>query len=94
MTPHARIRLAVLALCTSLHAALAAAQAAPASSAPESGADTRVWLRAQSQRGQASNTQQTLSGPVMRRVHDRYLKSFEQPVPERLSDDRPASRNK
>jgi len=59
-------------------------QAAPA--APATGVTTRQWVHAQGQREQASATRQTLSGPVMRRVHERYLKSFETEVPTRLRD--------
>lgn len=57
--------------------------------APETGTMTRQWVQAQGQREQASATRQTLSGPVMRRVHDRYLKSFETDVPTRLRDSEP-----
>lgn len=60
------------------------AQTAPV--APATGVTTRQWVAAQGQREQASATRQTLSGPVMRRVHDRYLKSFETEVPTRLRD--------
>lgn len=60
------------------------AQAVPP--APATGVTTRQWVNAQGQREQASATRQTLSGPVMRRVHDRYLKSFETEVPARLRD--------
>jgi hypothetical protein len=37
---------------------------------------TRAWLGAQASRKQASGTRQTLSGPVMSKVHERYAKSF------------------
>lgn len=63
------------------------ASAAP--SAPATGVTTRQWVNAQAQREQASTTRQTLSGPVMRRVHDRYLKSFDNEVPTRLRDGEP-----
>lgn len=67
---------------------------APVHSGAEVGTASRRWLQAQGAREQASAKQPTLSGPVMRRVHERYVKSFEQAVPEQLTDDRPASRNK
>lgn len=51
-----------------------------------SSSTVRRWVAAQGQREQASATRQTLSGPVMRRVHDRYLKSFEQDIPTRVRD--------
>lgn len=57
-----------------------------AAPAPPIGVTTRQWVQAQGQREQASATRQTLSGPVMRRVHDRYLKSFEADIPTRLRD--------
>ncbi len=41
---------------------------------------TRSWLSAQGSRKQASRTRQTLSGPVMSTVHERYVKSFSQEV--------------
>lgn len=41
---------------------------------------TRSWLGAQTSRKQASRTRQTLSGPVMSTVHERYVKSFSQEV--------------
>jgi hypothetical protein len=41
---------------------------------------TRGWLNAQASRRQASSTRQTLSGPVMSTVHDRYVQSFAHPV--------------
>ena len=57
-----------------------------AASAPAIGVTTRQWVQAQGQREKASATRQTLSGPAMRRVHDRYLKSFETDVATRLRD--------
>lgn len=105
MTASTRARLFSLALIASLHALPASAQdaatapsspsqMAPVHSGAEVGTASRRWLQAQGAREQASAKQPTLSGPVMRRVHERYVRSFEQPVPEQLTDDRPASRNK
>jgi Protein of unknown function (DUF3613) len=64
------------------------AQTAGAASAPGGAPDqqigkgeaTRAWLGAQASRKQASQTRQSLSGPVMSTVHERYVKSFSQPV--------------
>jgi hypothetical protein len=44
------------------------------------GDGTRAWLGAQASRKQASSTRQTLSGPVMSKVHERYVKSFGQEI--------------
>ncbi len=57
-----------------------AASGAPAQNQAGDGKATRAWLGAQSGRKQASSTRQTLSGPVMSTVHDRYVKSFAQPI--------------
>ncbi len=47
-----------------------------AASSPVSGAATQTWLGAQARREQASKQRQALSGPVMSRVHKRYVDSF------------------
>jgi Protein of unknown function (DUF3613) len=51
------------------------------------GRSTQAWLNAQAHRQGASRTRQTMSGPVMGKVHERYLKSFEASVPSRLRDE-------
>ncbi len=51
------------------------------------GQATQAWLGAQASRKQASRTRQTQSGTVMSKVHERYVKSFERPIPDRLRDD-------
>lgn len=108
MMPSTRARLSLLALIAGLSVLPASAQetdasakaseglasnAHPTRTKAEAGVESRRWLQAQGSREQASATQPTLSGPVMRRVHERYLKSFEQPIPEKLADDRPTSRS-
>jgi hypothetical protein len=55
------------------------------------GRATRNWLKQQGSRKQASTLRQTLSGPVMDKVHDRYIDSFNRAVPDRLRDDTPTS---
>lgn len=45
---------------------------------------TQTWLAAQASGEQASKRRQTLSGPVMKRIHERYLQSFTQQIPERF----------
>jgi hypothetical protein len=39
----------------------------------------------------ASTVRQTLSGPVMAKVHDRYVDSFNRAVPDHLRDETPIS---
>lgn len=42
---------------------------------------TKAWLELQSSGAAASEQPQTLSGPEMDRVHQRYLKNFTHPIP-------------
>lgn len=44
------------------------------------GDQSRKWLRSQAAREQASPTRQTQSGPVMKAVHERYVRSFTAPT--------------
>ncbi len=60
--------------------------------APETGRATRGWLQAQGSREQASTNRPTLSGPALRRTHDRYLKSFEADIPQQLRESLPANK--
>jgi hypothetical protein len=55
------------------------------------GRSARVWLQQQGARKQASTVRQTLSGPVMAKVHDRYVDSFNRAVPDHLRDETPIS---
>ena len=41
----------------------------------------KAWLELQSSGQAASNQPQPLTGPVMDRVHSRYLESFTHPIP-------------
>jgi hypothetical protein len=76
----------------------AVAASSPASTEPERAAETDIasgertkgWLGSQASGAQASRHKQTLSGPVMSKVHERYVKSFTTAVPEHLG----ASTNK
>jgi len=52
---------------------------------------TRDWTQRQASRKQASSIKQTLSGPVMDKVHERYVDSFSKAVPDRLRDNTPIS---
>lgn len=91
---------AALALCAFAFSALNSAHAQTESETPAgrplmfpppppvepNGQDTHRWLDSQASRKQASTTRQTLSGPVMEKVHERYVNSFTNPVPQRLRD--------
>lgn len=46
------------------------------------GQTTQAWLALQASGAQASRQRQTLSGPAMKRIHERYLEVFARPVPE------------
>lgn len=59
---------------------------------PETGRATRQWLQSQSSREQASAARPTLSGPALRRVHDRYLRTFEVDIPQQLRESLPANK--
>ena len=48
----------------------------------EIGSDTRSWLNMQREGAQASSQAQTLPGPVMDQVYQRYIKSFGHPIPD------------
>lgn len=56
------------------------------------GTASKSWLMAQGARQQASKTRQTLSGPVMGKVYERYVKSFTIPIPAHIGDRTSASR--
>jgi hypothetical protein len=49
------------------------------------GQSTHEWLAAQSSGKQASKQQPRLSGPVMTKIHQRYLDSFGKAIPDQLS---------
>lgn len=48
---------------------------------PVNGADTKSWLEIQRSGSQSSERTQTLSGPVLHEVYDRYKASFSHPIP-------------
>lgn len=55
---------------------------------------TERWLEMQ-RSGQAASPQaQPLSGPAMERVHQRYLKGFEHPLPQYFEHDQPITNSK
>jgi len=67
-------------------------QPAPTDTNAEAEQESPVGKGAQASRKQASATRQTLSGPVLSAVHERYVKSFAQPVePTPIRADMPPS---
>lgn len=63
-------------------------QVTPASSTQGSvPLSTQQWLELQRSGKSASPQAQPLSGEVMDKVHSRYLKSFEKPIPEFFEHD-------
>lgn len=54
------------------------------SNGPAVGDATKSWLELQRTGKQASEHPQHIQGPVMQRSYERYLKSFERPIPERF----------
>ncbi|MCK8515207.1 DUF3613 domain-containing protein [Methylonatrum kenyense] len=50
------------------------------------GEDTREWLRLQASGAKASDTDHSLPSGVRSRIYQRYLDSFEHPIPELFFD--------
>lgn len=69
-------------------ATLASRQSVDADNKPGSGRASRAWLAAQASGQQASAQPPTLSGPVLRKVHERYVNSFGQAIPDRFPSSR------
>lgn len=53
------------------------------------GRQTRQWVQAQGNQEQASRQRPTLSGPVLRKTHERYLRSFDNEIPQQLRESLP-----
>jgi hypothetical protein len=53
---------------------------------------TQQWLELQRSGKSASLQAQPISGEVMDKVHQRYLKSFDKPIPEFYEHETPAAR--
>lgn len=78
---HAQAAETSAVVVTPLAAPSAPTASAPTDSPPEAvGTQSRQWLSSQAQRQQASTTRQTLSGPAMKAVHERYVRSFTTPI--------------
>ena len=53
---------------------------------------TKQWLELQRSGKSASSNAQPSSGEVMDKVHQRYIKSFEKPIPEFYEHESPTTR--
>lgn len=73
----------LMMLCTLSLQALAEStqETAPAPANIQAQPTTKAWLELQSSGEAASKQPQTLSGPAMERIHERYLKNFTHPIP-------------
>lgn len=56
------------------------------------GEQTRHWVQAQGRQEQASSQRPTLSGPVLRKTHERYLRSFDNEIPQQLRESLPGNK--
>lgn len=56
-------------------------EAMPDTQRAESEPVVKAWLELQSSGNAASEQPQSLSGPAMDRIHERYLKNFSHPIP-------------
>jgi len=76
-------KLAIVILA--LAAPLAHAEDAPAAPAPaQPGDETRAWLQLQASGEASVPTAAPTNGEVADRVYQRYLKSFDYPIPEKF----------
>lgn len=76
-------RLTLLMLCSFLHIHCALADEEPSMQPmAQDLSATQQWLEMQRAGTSASQQAQPQSGEVMDKVHKRYLKSFEKPIPE------------
>lgn len=78
------IAIGMLALISPVLPGLVAAEttAEGSTAAPAVGDVTRDWLVLQREGEQASPIERTLPGPIQDRIYQRYLQSFEYPIPE------------
>lgn len=53
---------------------------------------TQQWLELQRSGKSASSNPQPMSGEAMEKVHQRYIKSFEKPIPEFYEHEMPVTR--
>lgn len=72
------MKIRILVVATTLFAGVAFAGE---SRVPPVGAETRAWLDLQARGTQASPVERPLPGEIAERSYQRYVKSFEQPIP-------------
>lgn len=75
--------LIIAGLALSWSSAVLAEQETPPS--PPTGETTRAWLELQRSNNASWGTPRPMPGEVAERVYARYLKSFEQPIPEQFA---------
>jgi hypothetical protein len=51
---------------------------------PKPGTETREWLDLQKSGKSASKVERPVTGEIAEKTYDRYLKSFDQPIPEKF----------
>ena len=87
-----RIIIIMLSVFFSMHNAMADdKQSSPLPHVGEA-SPTQQWLELQRSGKSASPQAQPISGEVMDKVHKRYLKSFEKPIPEFYEHETPITR--
>lgn len=77
----------MLSMALALLALPAFAAEPPAPGVLLDASELNAWTAQQRDGTAASPHRQTLSGKAMERAHERYLKSFEHPIPERFPRD-------
>ncbi|WP_029147341.1 DUF3613 domain-containing protein [Methylophilus sp. 5] len=87
-----RLIILMLSGFLSMHYAMAEDMPSPPSTPARALSPTQQWLELQRSNKAASTQAQPMSGEVMDRVHKRYLKSFEKPIPEYYEHEMPTTR--
>jgi hypothetical protein len=87
-----RIIIIMLSGFFSMHNAMADDEQSLPSSHVTEASPTQQWLELQRSGKSASPQAQLISGEVMDKVHKRYLKSFEKPIPEFYDHEKPVTR--
>ena len=79
-----KLAIVIIALAAPLAQAEDAATAQQEAPPAQVGDETRAWLQLQASGAASVTTPATTSGEVADRVYQRYLKSFEHPIPEQF----------
>ncbi len=87
-----RIIIIMLSGFLSMHNAMADDNQSSPSPPVGEASSTQQWLELQRSGKFASPQAQPISGEVMDKVHQRYLKSFEKPIPEFYDHETPVTR--